>query len=66
MTFRGAHIKRVDIFWYLGSVTNEMGNVDVEVTNRIHAEWKNWKAVTDILCGWREPVRLKRKMYKLW
>lgn len=65
LSFIGVDIQRVGHFRYLRLVLDETGHVDLEhATNRIQAKWKNWKAVTGILCDRIVPVRLKCKMYK--
>lgn len=41
-----------------------MGNIDLEITNRVLSGWKIQKGVSGILRDRRMHVRLKGKMYK--
>ena len=47
---QGEAVKRVKTFTYLVSTLSEDGELDAEVTQRVHSGWKNWKRVSGVLC----------------
>ena len=57
----GEVIKRVNQFRYLGSVLDEEGNMEKEVSHRIQAGWNNWRAASGILCD-KSAIEIKGKI----
>ncbi|XP_028027185.1 uncharacterized protein LOC114240729 [Bombyx mandarina] len=51
-------------FKYLGSILQNDGNIDRDVTNRINAGWMKWRQVSTTACDRRMPLQLKGKNYK--
>ena len=43
-------IPRVEKFKYLGSIVEERGDIDEDISHRIKAGWQNWKKVFGVLC----------------
>ena len=62
---QGETVKRVKTCTYLGSTFAEDGELDVEVTHRVHSGWKNWKRVSGVLCDRRMNVRSFVRSYAI-
>ena len=54
----GEELERVTHFKYLGTSMEEEGGMDIEITKRVGAGWKNWKK-----CSGGMAVKLKGKVY---
>ena len=57
-------MEEVKSFKYLGSVVQDDGDLDGEMTNRIKAGWGNWKKYQGFLCDPRVPLTLKGRIQK--
>ena len=51
-------------FKYLGSIIQEDGGIDKDVTHRIQVGWNKWRNASSILCDRKVPLKLKGKFYK--
>ena len=60
----GESVKRVDSFKYLGSTVSKDGDLDVEITHRTQAGWRNWKKTSGVLCDRKISIKTKGKAYK--
>ncbi|XP_064104037.1 uncharacterized protein LOC135213868 [Macrobrachium nipponense] len=49
---------------YLGSVTDNEGNMEEEIKNRIQCGWNNWRKVSGVICDRKVPLRLKGRVRK--
>ena len=51
-------------FKYLGSIIEENGEINKDVTHRIQAGWNKWRSASSILCDRKIPLKLKGKFYR--
>ena len=49
----------------LGSTMSEDGELDEEVERRSQTGWRNWRRMSDVLCGKRLSARRKEKGLKV-
>ena len=56
-------VPRVKEFKYLESTVQESGGCEREVKKRVQAGWNGWRKVSGVICDWRLPTRVKRKVY---
>ncbi|XP_063615413.1 uncharacterized protein LOC134788453 [Penaeus indicus] len=61
---QGEAIAQVREFKYLGSIVQEDGGSDKEVTKRIQAGWGAWKKITGVMCDKNVPEKVKGRLYK--
>ena len=61
MCSQRVELKKVSEYKYLGSVMQEDGEIDREVSSRIQAGWAKWRAASGVLCDRRVPMKLKGK-----
>ncbi|KAG5610770.1 hypothetical protein H5410_022051 [Solanum commersonii] len=52
-------IPKRESFKYLGSVIQESGDIDEDVTHRIGVAWMKWRLASGVLCDKKIPSRLK-------
>src|SRR5215467_3203283 len=64
VTIEGRELKKVDSYKYLGTVVQEDGKIDREVSGKIQAGWRKFREASGVLCDRRVPVRLKGKVYE--
>lgn len=64
MHLQNTALKTVESFKYLGSVLENDGTIDADVTHRKNTGWLRWRELTGVLCDTRMPVRVKGKVYK--
>jgi hypothetical protein len=62
--FDGTPVKRVPRFRYLGTVFDEDGEIDSDITHRTTTGWMRWREASGVLCDRKVPMRLKGKFYK--
>ena len=58
-------VPRVEKFKYLGSIVEERGDIDEDISHRIRAEWQKWKKTSGVLCDKKIPFRLKGRVYRI-
>ncbi|KAG5583946.1 hypothetical protein H5410_044380 [Solanum commersonii] len=58
-------IPKRESFKYLGSVIQESGDIDDDVTHRIGVAWMKWRLASRVLCDKKIPSRLKDKFYRV-
>ncbi|KAG5606376.1 hypothetical protein H5410_027868 [Solanum commersonii] len=58
-------IPKKESFKYLGSVIQESGDIDDDVTHRIGVAWTKWRLASRVLCEKKIPPRLKGKFYRV-
>ena len=61
----GVVVLRVEKFKYLGSIVEERGNIDEDISHRIRAESQKWKKVSGVLCDKKIAFRLKGRVYRM-
>ncbi|XP_063615410.1 uncharacterized protein LOC134788449 [Penaeus indicus] len=61
---QGEAVAQVREFKYLGSIVEEDGGSDKEVTKRIQAGWGAWKKITGVMCDKNVPEKVKGRLYK--
>ncbi|XP_060211622.1 uncharacterized protein LOC132639158 [Lycium barbarum] len=52
-------------FKYLGSIIQENGDIDDDVSHRIGAGWMKWRLASGVLCDKKVPLKLKGRFYKV-
>ncbi|KAK9140212.1 hypothetical protein Scep_009893 [Stephania cephalantha] len=57
-------VLKVNHFRYLGSIIQNDGNIENDVTHRIQAGWKKWRSATVVICDRNVPTKLKGKFYR--
>ena len=57
-------LPKVNHFRYLGSIIQQDGNIDEDVTHRIQSGWLKWRSATGVLCDHKVPTKLKGKFYR--
>ncbi|KAK9098676.1 hypothetical protein Syun_025721 [Stephania yunnanensis] len=57
-------VPRVNHFRYLGSIIQNDGNIENDVTHRIQAGWKKWRSAMGVICDRHVPTKLKGKFYR--
>ena len=58
-------IPKVAKFKYLGSIIQQNGDLDEDISQRIRVGWQKWKAASGVLCDKRVPLGLKDKVYRV-
>ncbi|XP_055802220.1 uncharacterized protein LOC129871346 [Solanum dulcamara] len=58
-------IQKKRSFKYLGSIIQEDGDIDDDVSHRISAGWMKWRLASGVLCDKKVPPKLKGKFYKV-
>ena len=57
-------LEEVESFKYLGSVIQNKGDLDEELTRRIQSGWNNWRKCSGVLCDRRMPLKLKSRVQR--
>ncbi|KAK8944698.1 hypothetical protein KSP39_PZI008342 [Platanthera zijinensis] len=57
-------ISRSECFKYLGSIVQNVGDIDKDVTHRIQAGWLKWRGAAGLLCDRKVPLKLKGKFFR--
>jgi hypothetical protein len=53
-----------DIFRYLGSMLQNEGEIDEDVSHKIRARWVKWRQASGVICDKKVPNKLKGKFYR--
>ena len=53
MSLEGQVVPKKDTFWYLGSMLQRDGDIDVDVSHIIKTGWIKWRQASGILCDKR-------------
>ena len=61
VTTDGVAILRPEKLRYLGSIMEEKGDIDEDIS----LEWQKWKKAPNTLCDKKIPVGLKRRIYHM-
>ncbi|KAK9101124.1 hypothetical protein Scep_024554 [Stephania cephalantha] len=62
--FREVEVPKVNHFRYPGSIIQNDGNIENDVTHRIQAGRKKWRSATGVICDRNVPTKLKGKFYR--
>ena len=65
VTMGGVVVPRVERFKYLGTIIEDRGDINEDISYRIRAGWQKWKKVSGILCDKETPSRLKGRVYRM-
>ncbi|KAK9100843.1 hypothetical protein Scep_024273 [Stephania cephalantha] len=57
-------VPKVNHFRYLGSIIQNDGNIENDVTHRIQTGWKKWRNATGAIFYRNVPTKLKEKIYR--
>jgi len=57
-------IPQVTWFKYLGSIVQNDGEIEADVSHRIQVGWLNWRRASGVLCDKKVPLKLKGKFYR--
>ena len=61
----GDHIfPQVTRFKYLGSLVQNDGEIEADVSHRIQVGWLKWRRASSVLCDKKVPLKLKGKFYR--
>jgi hypothetical protein len=60
----GQVVSKKDIFCYLGSMLQNDGDIDEDVSHRIKAGWLKWRQAC-VLCDPRVSLKVKGKFYRI-
>ena len=60
----GQVIPQVTKFRYLGSIIQQDGEIDNDVSHRIQAGWYKWRKATGVICDRKVPNKVKGKFYR--
>jgi len=63
VTVGGVVVPRVENFKYLGSIIEERGDIDEDISHCIRAGWQKKKKASGVLCDNKIPIRLKGRVY---
>ena len=65
VAIEGAVILGVQRFRYLGSIIQENGEIDEDISHRVKVGWQKWRNASGVLCDRRIPLRLKGRVYHM-
>jgi hypothetical protein len=57
-------VPKKDAFCYLGSMLQNNGDIDEDVSHRIKAGWLKWRQASAVLGDPMVPLKLKGKFYR--
>ena len=55
-------IPQVTWFKYLGSIVQNDGEIEADVSHRIQVGWLKWRRASGVLCDKKVPLKLKGKL----
>ena len=61
-----SEVIRTDTFRYLGSVLQDDGNIDKDVTKRINSGWIKWRAAAGVVCDKKNAPLSKWLFVQPW
>jgi len=61
----GVVVPRVEKFKYLGSIVEEKGDIDEDISHHIRVGWQKWEKASGVLCDKRIPLKLKGRVYRM-
>ena len=53
-----------NILFYFGSLVQNDGEIEADVSHRIQARWLKWRRASGVLCDKKVPLKLKGKFYQ--
>ena len=65
VTMGGVVVPRIEKFKYLGSIVEERGDIDEDISHRIRPGWQKWRKTCGVLCDKKIPFRLKGRVYRM-
>ena len=57
-------IPQVTWFKYLGSIVQNVREIEADVTHHIHVGWLKWRKALGVLCDKKVPLKMKGKFYR--
>jgi hypothetical protein len=57
-------VPKKDTFRYLGSMLQENGDIDEDLSHKIKADWLKWRQAFGVLCDSKVSLKLKDKFYR--
>jgi hypothetical protein len=57
-------VPKKDTIRYLGSMLQENGDINEDVSHRIKAGWLKWRQASGVLCDHKVPLKIKGKFYR--
>ena len=61
----GVVVPQFEKFKYLGSIIEERGDIEEDISHRIRAGWQKWRKTSGLLCDKKIPFRLKGRVYRM-
>ena len=65
VTIGGVVVPRVKKFKYLGSMVEEGGDIDDDISHQIKVWWQKWRKAAGVLYDKKIPFKLKGKVYRI-
>jgi len=61
----GVVVPRAEKLKYLGSIVEEIGDIDEDISHHIRTGWQKWKKTYGVLCDKKIPLRLKGRVHRM-
>jgi len=65
VTMGGVLVPQVKKFKYLGSIVEERGDIDEDISHCIRTGWNKWRKTSGVLCDKKIPFRLNWRIYRM-